>query len=656
MKIAIILLILPLAAAHYCDCFPGGPAGSWQNNYIDISNTDPVFNSGASVYFGFDIRLHTTTNKGGGCLSKLGSTYNPLDCTDSSGCYLDDSTCSGSTDPPVQNFQGTFTSCEKKIDGQGSFVACGTDLSYGGPYSSDPTSITLPATPDDLWMRNIQVDVDANADYGIYRLNFRTTWDPDIYAPGETGACSGTYSFSDQTGYSPDLSGSYSCGEFIKEVRKDFYVNLCLGDCQSSGDCTNYCESGTFYSAGSCGTFDSPCQNTGVCSYTTTTCTCNAGGTACEGSCTPDCSGLVCGDDGCGGSCGTCNTGEFCNSGACETTCTPDCTGLACGDDGCGGSCGTCGTGEVCNSGVCESTCTLDCVNKECGSDGCGGSCGSCEDYEYCDAQSECALDCIDDCDTTGDKFCADNTLQECGNYDDDPCLEYEYTDCGSDLCQNAECVSSGCTGATCGDDDDCCPEDCTNSEDSDCELVCSDLSQTDCTGDCSWCPLNSQCMDDVECTTKSCSGTAEYCTDSCQWRKCFKTKESCYCSGGDCITCDTGDICSNNECIQGRRSTSSSTTGQTSTTTGRTRGATEETTSNITRSRTSKTEEKPIVNESVEPAEPESSNYRFLIVVVLGVMVIAGAVMFLKYRSPPTPPQENQPQQNSPPSFGQNY
>jgi hypothetical protein len=34
--------------------------------------------------------------------------------------------------------------------------------------------------------------------------------------------------------------------------------------------------------------------------------------------------------------------------------CTPDCTGKNCGDDGCGGSCGTCSGGQVCNSGVCE--------------------------------------------------------------------------------------------------------------------------------------------------------------------------------------------------------------------------------------------------------------------------------------------------------------
>ena len=36
-----------------------------------------------------------------------------------------------------------------------------------------------------------------------------------------------------------------------------------------------------------------------------------------------------------------------------DTTCTPNCAGLACGDDGCGGTCGTCAAGESCEAGSC---------------------------------------------------------------------------------------------------------------------------------------------------------------------------------------------------------------------------------------------------------------------------------------------------------------
>jgi hypothetical protein len=36
-----------------------------------------------------------------------------------------------------------------------------------------------------------------------------------------------------------------------------------------------------------------------------------------EGGCIPDCEGKVCGDDGCGGSCGTCPEGWYCDNGVC---------------------------------------------------------------------------------------------------------------------------------------------------------------------------------------------------------------------------------------------------------------------------------------------------------------------------------------------------
>src|SRR4029079_7623262 len=37
---------------------------------------------------------------------------------------------------------------------------------------------------------------------------------------------------------------------------------------------------------------------------------------------------------------------------ACFSDCQPDCTGKVCGDDGCGGTCGTCAAGEGCASAV----------------------------------------------------------------------------------------------------------------------------------------------------------------------------------------------------------------------------------------------------------------------------------------------------------------
>ncbi len=113
-----------------------------------------------------------------------------------------------------------------------------------------------------------------------------------------------------------------------------------------------------------------------------------------DGKCVPDCGGLECGDDGCGGSCGSCFTlegalnNDLCVKGQC-VDCLPSCDGKECGDDGCGGSCGNCFTPEgginndLCLEGVCVQ-CVPDCDGKVCGEDGCGGTCGQCQGDLVC--------------------------------------------------------------------------------------------------------------------------------------------------------------------------------------------------------------------------------------------------------------------------------
>ena len=125
--------------------------------------------------------------------------------------------------------------------------------------------------------------------------------------------------------------------------------------------------------------------------------------------CEPSCDGLTCGDDGCGGSCGSCEDGTFCVEGQCASDCTPSCDSVQCGDDGCGGSCGSCNDGESCDNGLCAATCTPNCAEKDCGDDGCGGSCGACSDGSSCD-NGLCAENCIPDCinKECGDDGCGD--------------------------------------------------------------------------------------------------------------------------------------------------------------------------------------------------------------------------------------------------------
>ena len=117
--------------------------------------------------------------------------------------------------------------------------------------------------------------------------------------------------------------------------------------------------------------------------------------------CQPQCGGKVCGNDGCGGSCGDCPNGTSCQGGSCQ--CVPDCTNKDCGDNGCGGTCGNCSVKEQCVFNKCE--CAPQCSGKQCGDDGCGGSCGGCQgELAKCvNSVCECTKDCTDkDCGNDG--------------------------------------------------------------------------------------------------------------------------------------------------------------------------------------------------------------------------------------------------------------
>ena len=137
------------------------------------------------------------------------------------------------------------------------------------------------------------------------------------------------------------------------------------------------------------------------------------------GICIPDCSGKQCGDDGCGGSCGSCQSGEVCQGNQCQS-CTPDCTGKVCGDDGCGGSCGSCQSNETCSNNQCipcdpmnfTQACTDQ--NFDCGttSNGCGGNidCGTCAlSNETCSNNLCVPIECSNDVDCDPGYICNGN-------------------------------------------------------------------------------------------------------------------------------------------------------------------------------------------------------------------------------------------------------
>lgn len=166
--------------------------------------------------------------------------------------------------------------------------------------------------------------------------------------------------------------------------------------------------------------------------------------------CRPDCTGRVCGTDGCGGSCGDCRSGLSCNAAG-RCVCIPRCAGRECGSDGCLGSCGTCPGGQTCTaSGTC---CTPNCTGRRCGSNGCGGSCGTCTSGQTCNAAGQCVTSCARTC--TGRVCGPDGCDGVCGVCGDGlTCTTAGLCVTGSTCTDNGHCVTtvSARRGASCGD------------------------------------------------------------------------------------------------------------------------------------------------------------------------------------------------------------
>ncbi|MBN2498095.1 MAG: formylglycine-generating enzyme family protein [Deltaproteobacteria bacterium] len=183
-------------------------------------------------------------------------------------------------------------------------------------------------------------------------------------------------------------------------------TKTCLPEGDSWSECDCDCERqcvgrvcGEDGCGGSCGTCGSEqrCEDGQcVCLHAACRDRCCAEGEVCFDSacCLPDCSGKECGTDGCGDECPPgCGEEEICDpqTWTC-TVCVPDCEGRECGPDSCGGTCPPgCNAGFLCRQGQCEA-CEPDCENKECGPDGCGGECPpGCGEGQWCSQTGTCS-------------------------------------------------------------------------------------------------------------------------------------------------------------------------------------------------------------------------------------------------------------------------
>jgi len=232
--------------------------------------------------------------------------------------------------------------------------------------------------------------------------------------------------------------------------------------------------------------------------------------------CVPNCEGKSCGDDGCGGSCGTCPEGFSCSMGMCSDGAPPaqDSCVNACGTSAPDGSCwcdDTCEDNGDCCKDVCTACgicaeCTPDCTNKECGDNGCGGQCGVCPDNEMC----------------TGGICIGTTPLgPSCEGFCDGPGGD------GSCWCDE-QCVQNG----------DCCQDVCEE-----CGICNNDICQPDCGG--KQCGDNGcgepcgLCSRGETCENGLCKEKESTCTPDCSHKECGD--DGC---GGSCGSCQVGEVC----------------------------------------------------------------------------------------------------------------
>ena len=217
---------------------------------------------------------------------------------------------------------------------------------------------------------------------------------------GSCGTCTEGYSCQGGTCVG---GGTGACGADPTETCQDYCGEQGAGGCYCDEACVDYGDCCPDYESCCSGTCTPDCVSKdcgddgcgGSCGTCTEGYSCQGGTCVKNQVCVPDCAGKDCGDDGCGGSCGTCTEGYSCQGGTCvkNQVCVPDCTGKDCGDDGCEGVCGVCVPPKKCNeTGTCfdPGSCTPDCAGRECGDDKCGATCGSCTAGQECNAQGIC--------------------------------------------------------------------------------------------------------------------------------------------------------------------------------------------------------------------------------------------------------------------------
>jgi len=183
---------------------------------------------------------------------------------------------------------------------------------------------------------------------------------------------------------------------------------------------------------------------------------------------------------------------------------------------------------------------------------------GQCNpDSYFCYANAGCETSCDNECNEDGLKECYGTGATEvktCGNYDDDPCLEWNHTgncyisyidECGFGLCDEDERAESPyCYDGKCYYDcswsSSCCSNECSTNGTSYCidgetKKTCGYYDADDCLD---WSDPQS-CADNTSCGYEDCNSDQ---------------RSSWSCSGGECVySCFDDDTCCINDCSDGQ-------------------------------------------------------------------------------------------------------
>ena len=282
--------------------------------------------------------------------------------------------------------------------------------------------------------------------------------------------------------------------------------------------------------------------------------------------CIPDCEGMECGEDGCGGTCGECDDGDVCNGeeqcedGQCVSGAPPSCADdnpctldecdpvLGCQHTEHDGSCNDdnpCTESETCLTGICAGGTKVVCDdNNPCTTDACSTVEGciaipnsaACNDGDPCTADDQC----VDGACQPGENICFPcQSDLDCLQYDDgnlcnglavcevglcqakegsavtceQPASECLVAECDPD---SGECGMSPLTGLLFCDDDDLCTLDdiCVDGVCTGKPVNCQDGKE--CTED--WCDSQGGCVHEVVlCPSTLCSdGICDVVTGEC--------------------------------------------------------------------------------------------------------------------------------------------